>query len=298
MNILITGGGGLIGSRIVEMTNEDNRLKVLAPDSRELNISSQSYLAGYLDKMRPDFIIHSAAMTDVNKAETERDDKKGMAWQLNVEGSRYVAEEASKKNIFLVLISTDMVFSGSVNDKGPYEENKQPETDPSKLSWYGYTKAEAERVVRSTIDKDKLAIVRLSNPVRRKYERKPDYLKKILSAYDGGKPLSLFADQYLTLTYIDEVGQVIKKIIDNRYTGNFHVSSSDLFTPYDLGNYLIEKARGVKGTVSKGSLEDYIKKSGSAARYPQFGGLKVEKTENKLGIKFNSWRETISEIIK
>ena len=64
-----------------------------------------------------------------------------------------------------------MVFSGA---SGPYKETDIPETDTDKLTWYGFTKAEAERVIG-----DKGTIVRIIYPVRQKYNLKLDYLKNI-----------------------------------------------------------------------------------------------------------------------
>ena len=296
MKLLITGAGGLIGSRVVEILSNKN-IETATPSSRELDIQNHQKTKTYIKQFMPDCVIHAAAMTDVNKAEEERNDISGTAWKINVNGTISVAEAAKSVNAFFIQISTDMVFSGAKENKGPYSESEKPETDPAKLCWYGYTKSEAERRVGEILSND-FAIIRPSNPVRKKYDRKPDYVKKILNAYDQGNKISLFNDQYLTLTYIDEVAAAIEKIIENRYTGIFHVSSTDLFTPFELGEYVLETARGVKNRVQAGSLEKFLLGSKWPSRYPQYGGLKVGKTQSILNIKFNSWRQTIDAILK
>lgn len=297
MNILITGASGLVGSRVAEMLKTNPEWNILIPSSAYLPIDKTEVINSYIQQTKPDVIIHAAAMTNVTAAENERNNKQGPTWKLNIDGAQNIANACETAAAFMIHISTDMVFSGSHEDRGPYRENKLAETDPNKLCWYGCTKAEAERVVLSTINPDRRAIIRISNPVRKQFDRKPDYIQKILQSYDNGKLFPLFGDQFLTLTYIDEISICIKKIIERNLAGTFHVSSSNSFTPYEFGNYLIEKARGVKNAVQKGSIEEFIRKSGSAGRYPHYGGLSVTETEKKLHHKFMNWKQIVDTIL-
>ncbi|MBI3109915.1 hypothetical protein HYZ06_02630, partial [Candidatus Daviesbacteria bacterium] len=70
----------------------------------------------------------------------------------------------------------------------------------------------------------------------------------------------------------------------------------NIFTPYKLANYLIEKARGIKNAVKPISIEGFLKDS--PIRYPQYGGLKVEKTQKILNLKFLKWEETTEILAK
>lgn len=69
----------------------------------------------------------------------------------------------------------------------------------------------------------------------------------------------MFNDQYLTLTYINEVTETLKALLAKRPIGIFHTSSVNVFTPYKLANYLIEKARGIKNAVKSISIESFLK---------------------------------------
>lgn len=296
MNILLTGASGLIGSHIKEYLVQENVGTLLTPISQELDITSPDSVDTYFVSNNPEIVIHCAAFTDVTAGETQRNDKQGTAWKINVEGTQNIvyATQANKAN--LIHISTDVIFSGKKDDPGPYEEDHSIESDPDNVSWYGFTKAEAEQIVATKMSK--YSIVRISNPTRAKYDKKLDYVRKITAAYDQQKPIKLFDDQHLTLTYVNAVSEAIYEIIQKKSRGIFHVSSSNLFTPFELAEYVLDKARGAKDIVQRSSIEEFLKQPGNNARYPQYGGLNVEKTETDLDLKFQTWQEIIDSLIE
>ena len=155
--VLVTGASGLVGSRFVELY--PNSQDLLTPNLDEFDLA---HPGEYLAKNTPDVILNFAAYTNVSEAEKQRGDKNGSCWQINVEGTRNLVSALSA-NTHLIHISTDMVFSGSATDPGPYSPDHKPETNSQKLTWYGFTKAEAERIVG-----DRGTIVRLIYPVRAK----------------------------------------------------------------------------------------------------------------------------------
>ncbi len=288
MKILVTGGKGLVGSHFVE----NYQTNILAPTSKDLDITDPNSVNNFFKLYNPDVVIHFAAYTDVSVAETERDNKKGLCWTINVVGTENLVKAAT--NAYFINISTDVVFSGSKENKGPYTEDHPTEENSALLSWYGWTKREAEKVVTTNLKNS--ATVRISNPVRADYSEKTDYVQKIINAYDANKLNPMFDDQYLTLTYINEVTDTLKKLLEKRPTGIFHVSSTNVFTPFKLSNYLIEKARKVRNAVKPISIEEFLKKNSS--RYPQYGGLKVKETEKRLNMRYRTWEEVIEILAK
>lgn len=281
MKILVIGASGLVGSRFVELHR--NKDELLTPDHKELDITQKN-----LDIKGADVVINFAAYTNVGEGENQRNNKNGDCWRINVEGVKNLLE-AVGKNVLFIQISTDMVFSGS---SGPYSEDDLPETDSNKLTWYGFCKAEAERLVKNH------TILRLVYPVRSKFDRKLDYLRKPLKLFDEGKLYPMFTDQQVSFSFIDEVCLALEKIVEKRIKGVFHASSSDVTNPFELYTYLLEKAHGVKNVVKPSKLSDFLKTISSSVRYPMFGGLKVEKTEKELEIKFSTWREIIDKLVE
>lgn len=292
MKILVTGGNGLVGSHFIENYFLDSDT-ILSPDKNDLDITDQKSVENFLKLYKPDVIIHFAAFTDVSKAEEERGNKSGPCWIVNVEGTANLISAASYQPYF-IYISTDVVFSGNKDKPGPYTEDFPPEQDEKLLSWYGWTKKEAENLISNNLEN--WAILRISNPSRAKYGLKLDYVRKILTLFDTGKLYPLFNDQYLTLTFIDEVTESLKILLQKRPAGFFHVSSNNIFTPYKLANYLIEETRGVKNAARPISIESFLRNN--PARYPRFGGLKVGKTQQLLNLRFKSWEEAINSLAK
>ena len=295
MKILVTGGTGLVGSHFVENYSADpeSDFTILSPGKNDFDITDQKSVENFFQLNKPDAIVHFAAFTDVSAAEKERDNKNGACWIINVEGTTNLIKTVGEQPYF-IYISTDVVFSGRKEDPGPYAEDHLTESDPNFLSWYGWTKKEAEKLIANNLENS--AILRIANPVRAAYGDKLDYVRKILQLYDTDKLYPMFDDQYLTLTYINEVTEALKVLLGKRLSGIYHVSSTNVFTPYKLANLLIEKTRGKKGFIKPISLESFLKKNPS--RYPQYGGLKVEKTQIALNLKFRNWEEVVEILSK
>jgi len=294
--ILITGASGLVGSRFVELYAD--KYELITPSYPEFDLTKKETIKKYLDQKTPDVVIHLAAYTNVSEAENQRRDKNADCWKINVEGTESLISLVDSKKTHFIHISTDYVFSGSEEKPGPYKEDENPETDESKLTWYGFAKAEAERVVKKHCG-DQTTILRLIYPVRARYDEKSDYLRKPLSLFDQGKLYPMFKDQQVTITYIDEASLALEKIIEKRALGIYHACTSNTSTPFELITYLIEKARRTKDAVKPSTLDEFIKNTGSSKiRYPKYGGLSVELTEQRLGIKFSPWKEVINKLIE
>ncbi len=292
MKILITGSKGLVGSHFVE--NYNGTLIILSPDREELDITNERSVENFFKLNEPDVVINFAAFTNVSEAEKQRNNKNGPCWITNVEGTAYLVKSVLLNQIYFIHISTDVVFSGGKENPGPYDEDSPTEENPNFLSWYGWTKKQAEKLVTDNLKN--AAILRIANPVRAKYQNKLDYVHKILDLYDKNELYPFFDDQYLTLTYINEVTETLKVLLANKFSGIYHVSSTNIFTPYKIANLLIEKARDKKALIKPISIENFLKDNKS--RYPQYGGLKVEKTQTKLNLKFMKWEEVIAILAK
>jgi dTDP-4-dehydrorhamnose reductase len=291
--ILLTGSSGLVCSRFIELYGKEYKLAI--PDYPEFDLTNSENVRKTISEINPEVIVNFAAYTNVSEAENQRDDKNGDCWKINVEGIKNLINTLNPQ-IRFIQISTDMVFPGSEENPGPYKESHKSETDSKKVTWYGFTKGEGERMVLEKLGSD-ATVLRLIYPVRAKFEAKADYIRKPLALFDEGKLYPLFNDQQVSIAFIDEVALALKTIIDKDAKGIFHASSCNTTTPYELISYVIEKVRGKTGVVQTSSLKEFLKKADNPVRYPMFGGLKVESTEKELGIKYNNWKEIVDELI-
>jgi dTDP-4-dehydrorhamnose reductase len=201
-----------VGSRFVEISKRKNFLHY--PKQVEFDITDPGDIRNIISSYNFSAVVNFAAYTDVNKAEDERGDKNGTCWQVNVEGVRNLVNAVKPyiERIHFIQISTDMVFSGSKDDPGPYKEDQPIGNELSKITWYGYTKGRAEKVVGGVLG-DRASIVRIIYPVRAKFLHKLDYIGKALKLFDEGSLYPLFSDQKISITFIDELCDFLDKII-------------------------------------------------------------------------------------
>jgi len=290
--MLITGGSGFIGSNFLLHVSGLKDIRIIAPRHGELDILNLDQLNKIFEKFCPDVIVNFAAHRDASSAEIQRGNSEGSVWKTNVASVENISRVSSTHRSFLIHISTDMVFSGRKEHKGPYSEQAVPENSANHLSWYGWTKREAERTLQ---DNKHAAIVRIGNVTQPVYDPKLDYVGKILYLFNKGELYPLFDDQFLTLTPIPLLCRLIEALGIQQKPGIYHVATSDLFTPYELGDYLIEKMFGKAKGLPRMSIASYLKKA--PHRYPQYGGLLSSYTQRELGIAMPPWREVIDASI-
>ncbi len=284
--VLVTGAHGLVGSLFVEMFPE---YKFLTPDLPDFDLTNQDSVYKTVLDFNPDWIVNFAAFTDVNAAESGDHTPESPAWKVNVEGVENLANAFLSDHI--IHISTDMVFSGTVDKPGPYAEYDKTPDSPDKLTWYGYTKNQAEKVIQ----KHGGSILRIIYPVRAKFDGKADYIRGALKRYASGKMYPLFSDQQISIAYIDEVSRTLDAIIKQDAKGIYH-ASSDTTTPYDLIEYTLSQL-GVEPKLEKASIAEFLKTQPNPYRYPQYGGLKTINTEKELGIQFSTWQTVVEKLI-
>ena len=294
---LVTGSEGLVGSRFVEISEVKNTLHF--PKQIEMDLLNTAQVKAIIKSFDFGTIVNFAAFTDVEEAEKQRGNKNGSCWNVNVEGVRNLvnAVKEANKDIRLIQISTDNVFSGRKEDPGPYSEDHKREENENKVTWYGYTKSLADGLVLDTLG-DSGAVLRIIYPVRVIFSDKLDYLRKPLKLFDEGKLYPLFSNQQISTTFIDEACRALDKIITRNLSGTFHACSRDSTTPYELISYMLEKTGRDTGKLKKTTIEEFIKKyDASPLRYPKYGGLRVEKTENELKMKFSTWKQIVDELV-
>ena len=154
---LVTGGTGLLGKALLFPIPSDIDVVATYYGERNpghsvvpfypLDISDADAVNGLFDQVRPDVVIHTAAIGSVDYAECNREE----AWAVNVDGTRHVAEACRRHAAKLVFISSNAVFDG--------EQPLYAEKDSvCPINYYGDLKVEGERVVQE--DSNKTAIVR------------------------------------------------------------------------------------------------------------------------------------------
>ena len=250
--IFITGGGGLIGTRIQELLQHEYTF--IAPSSSELDVTNQDAVAAYIQKNSFDYCIHAAAYTNVDGAEQNKSE----AYRMNVESTHHVFEAVTAKSVPFILFSTDFVFDGQ---HPPYDENSKP----NPISVYGASKYEAEKVVGSNG-----LILRIAYPYRTAFEKKKDFVRTLKTLLEEGKELRLIEDSTFTPTFIDDIAHALIKILPNYTPGIIHLTGSQSLSVYEAGILIAKTFNLDTSLVHKTTYNEFF--SGKAQR-PQFSEI-------------------------
>jgi dTDP-4-dehydrorhamnose reductase len=290
--IAVIGASGMVASRFCDLAKSN--FEIIQLDEKILDITDNAAVTKYFSDNKFDAVINFAAYTNVDGAEAQKGDEEGIAYRLNVEAPKNLAEACNNNNMFLVHISTDFVFPGTEAEPGPYSEDSELPGTPNNIGWYGWTKNRAEYVVQTT--SEKCAIVRYGYPFRAAtFDAKNDWARNLLKLYNEQKLYPLFMDQIQSVIFIDDLVLPLTKIINEELNGVFHIAS-DTTSPYEIGTYLLSKYAGKPVEIQKGSMVEFLAAPGRTQR-PLFGGLRTEITEKRLGMKFKTWQEMVDEFI-
>lgn len=233
MKIFITGGSGLAGSRLAEMAlaRGDEVFSGYAHNRPacgrgvRLDLLDTDGIRDIIERTRPDAIVHSAALTDVDRCEREKD----LAFRMNVEGTRAVAEGARAVGSFLVYVSTDYVFDGR---RGLYREGDQ--TGP--VSYYGLSKLLGEEL---SLDQGCVARTCVIYG-RRPASGKVNFALWILNSLESGKEISVVTDQFITPTLNSNLAAMLLEAADRQLSGIYHLSGASRVSRYDFACQLAD----------------------------------------------------------
>ena len=278
----------MVGSRFCELAGRD--FDLLSADfstDPKIDITDKESVDNFFQN---DFawLILFSAFTDVDGAEKQRGDKNGTCWNINVRGVKNIVDACKSNNRKLIFISTDFVFDGK---SSPYSEDDPIGPDLDKVSWYGITKVEGEKIVQRLKE---FIILRISYPYRANFPQKEDFAKSILRKYKEGSLYPMFTDQIITPTFIDDLAPAVSMLIRKDLKGVFHLCSPGPTNPYDFAKYLILTFTGKNPDIDKAKLAELLKEENVTPR-PIKGGMIVEKIA-KIGFTPTDWKQGIKKI--
>ncbi len=230
MRILVIGGSGVIGFKLVEYFNKNQQNIEYTYHTNKLQFSNGHYLditdkkstIELFTKINPDIVIHTAALTNVDLCETNKE----LAELINVKGTKNILEGCKITNSKIIFISTSFVFNGV---KQEYFEDDQ--TSPT--TYYGLTKFEGEQLVIKS--KLPYLILRTDQPYCwiQNWQH-TNSIFRVINTLESNNILKEIENWSNAPTYVDDIVQVIKKLIENNFTGIFHVVGSDFISRYDM----------------------------------------------------------------
>jgi dTDP-4-dehydrorhamnose reductase len=283
MKILLTGCNGQVGWELARALLPLG--DIIAVNRSQVDLSDPDGLRRIVQKVSPDVIVNPAAYTAVDKAETDRD----MAFLINAEAPRVLAEEAAKSAALLIHYSTDYVFDGTKN--APYTEDDA--THP--VNVYGQSKLAGEQAIQAA-GADHL-ILRTSWVYA---ARGQNFLKTILRLAAEREELAIVADQIGSPTWArliaETTAHILRQSLLERRQDHFNSSVYNLTSVgetswHGFAQAIVEIARQQGMPALKNRIINPIPTTAypAPAKRPLNSRLSTDRLEQRFGLKMPSW---------
>ncbi|NQE05081.1 dTDP-4-dehydrorhamnose reductase [ANME-1 cluster archaeon GoMg1] len=230
MRIFITGGSGLLGTKIAEIALERGYEVYIGycHNKPEFGETVKFDLAKDTDleviyKIKPEIIIHTAALTNVDECEVNKE----LAYKINAEGTKRVAEITRGLGAFLVYVSTDYVFSG---EKGKYKEDDEPHP----VNYYGYTKLMGEGYCDCIA---RPCVIYGAKPA----SGKVNFALWLIETLKDSKKVEIVTDQFITPTLNTNLAKMLLEIAEQGLKGIFHLTGATRISRYDFALRIANK---------------------------------------------------------
>ena len=293
IKILVTGSNGLLGQKLSLLLASDQEVELTATARQALNfklprgkfskldVTHQEEVLEIIHSVKPDVVIHTAAMTQVDQCETDRD----VCWKNNVSAAGFIVNACKEYNTHLIHISTDFVFDGS---HGPLDET----AEPNPLSYYGESKYAAEKILQnSKIDWTILRTVLVYGVV--KDQSRSNIVLWVKKSLEAGQSIQVVNDQWRTPTLAEDLAMGCVLAAKKKATGIYHISGVEMMTPYDIAMRTAEFFKLDKSLI-KATDSNQFKQP---ARRPPKTGFIIDKAKKELGYNPHSFEKGL-EIVQ
>ena len=294
MKILVTGANGLLGQKLVSLLQEKEDIELIATARGKsvqtitrgtfymLDVTDKNQVDTLISATKPDVIIHTAAMTQVDDCETKRD-----ACVLNnVTAVEHLIEACSKNGVHLVHVSTDFIFDGT---HGPLDET----AEPNPVNFYGESKLAAERLIQASNISWSILRTVLVYGVTNDMSRS-NIVLWVKKSLEEGKTISVVNDQWRTPTLAEDLAQGCYLAAVKKATGVFNISGKDFVTPFDIATQTATFF-GLDPSLIQPTDSTKFRQP---ARRPMKTGFIIDKAKKELGYEPHSFLEGLQILSK
>lgn len=232
MKVLITGANGFLGQHlslymhkerydVTAISRGEKRIPITELSFYSVDLTNQRQVFDIVDKIKPETIIHTAAMSKPDECHVDRES----CLLHNVTATQYLVEAAQRVSAKLIHISTDFIFG----EDGPHSENSVPHP----LNFYGESKLMAEQIVQNS--GLSCNIVRPVFIYGAHWEgMRPSFIQWVKQNLDANKQMKVVTDQKRTPTYVGDICKGIDLLLQTNSTEIFHFAGADIVSPYEM----------------------------------------------------------------
>ena len=290
IKVIVTGSNGLLGQSLLNLLSEEKEKYEVYGFSRGINrsgredfkyvsidITNKENLKKSIKEIQPDFIINTAAMTQVDDCENNKE----ACDVLNVDVVQWLSEIAKEINAHVIHISTDFIFDGV---KGNYKETDTP----NPISYYGLSKLKSEEVL--TNSNINFTILRTILVYGKVYDMsRSNIVLWVKQMLEEGKEITIVDDQYRTPTYVLDLAMACKISMDKKATGVFNISSNKLMSVFEITQEIAEVFNLDKSLLKPISTSTL----NQTAPRPAKTGFDLSKTNEELGFYPKTFKEDL-----
>lgn len=282
MRVLITGANGQLGKE-VQLVFAANGDEVIATGRSEIDLAASRGIADVVAGYNADWVINCAAYTQVDRAETEPE----LAFRVNRDGARAVAEGAAKSGGRVLHLSTDFIFAG--DRPIPYAETDAG--DPRSV--YGRSKWEGEQAVREIMPG--ALIVRTAWVYGRHGN---NFVKTMLRLMAERDEIRVVDDQVGTPSWTADIAAAMRALVEKDMTGVWNFTNEGVASWFDFAHEIISIATqlGHPRKVAR-VLPIPTSEYPCAARRPAYSVLNKEKIRQVLDYEIPHWRDSLSGML-
>uniref|UniRef100_UPI003FEE31D9 dTDP-4-dehydrorhamnose reductase n=1 Tax=Candidatus Fimivicinus sp. TaxID=3056640 RepID=UPI003FEE31D9 len=276
MKILVTGANGQLGYDVLKELHR-RKIPCRGIDREECDITNMPQVMHWMETYLPDAVIHCAAYTDVNRAQTEQ----ALCMDINYRGSANIAAAANKTGAKLVYISTDYVF-GASNDRPLHiYDDKKP------LNVYGETKLSGENSTRILCPRS--FIVRISWVFG---INGSNFVKTMLRLGREKEEICVVNDQIGSPTYTADLAPLLCDMALTERFGTYHATNEGYCSWYEFASEIMRITR-LPAKVIPVSTAEYS----SAAARPLNSRLSKESLDEAGFARLPHWRDALQRYL-
>lgn len=290
--IVITGVNGLLGQKLLEQVHHKYLIlgidlhdapfnKKIKFEYRQLDLTKRRPIKDLIAEYQPNYIVNTAAMTDVDGCETQKE----LCWKINVEAVENLIYGVRNTGVKIIQLSSDYVFDGN---NGPYSEASVPKP----LGYYGKSKLASENLlIAAGIDH---AIVRTMVLYGYGIEIRPNFVTWLIEKLKNGESVKIVTDQFGNPTLADDLARAIFRIIERNKWDLFHISGSELIDRYSFALKIADVFKLDKSLIAPITTPEL----NQPAPRPLKSGFILDKAKAELGIEMSNIEEGLKILKK
>ena len=277
--ILVTGAEGQLGQCIKDAALGFPNFEFLFASKKDLNIQNNEQINAFFGNHSFDYCINTAAYTNVEKAESEKD----KAFSINANAVKHLSEACKSNNTILLHVSTDYVFNGKTG-KHYVETDK---TNP--INVYGASKLKGEQLIEEVYDKH---FIFRTSWLYSQYGH--NFLNTILRHAKAGNPLTITTEQIGTPTNANDLAMALLEVVASKSEayGIYHYSNDGEATWYDFAESILEFSDQI-ATTNLAKTDHYR----TFAARPKYSVLDKKKYLDNFEGQVRDWKSSLHKLI-